>query len=244
MDQKKDFFDKLNELIKETSSLKKFLTPINKAGYPFILIFFLITLILFSFSDFLGWIGFILSLWCIYVFRDPHRFPPDNPNIYVSPADGKILNVKESSSPDILGDDKSKKMMKISIFMNVFNVHVNRIPIAGKVSWLKYIPGTFFNASLDKASENNERMVIKIETIKKIDVYLVQIAGLIARRIKCDLKENQKVNLGERFGIIRFGSRVDLYLPMNSNIKVIEGQTVIAGETILAETVSTTIKKK
>jgi len=128
--------------------------------------------------------------------------------------------------------------------MNVFNVHVNRIPIAGKVSWLKYIPGTFFNASLDKASENNERMIIKIETTNKFEVYLVQIAGLIARRIKCDLKENQKVNLGERFGIIRFGSRVDLYLPMNSNIKVIEGQTVIAGETILAETTSTTPKKK
>lgn len=244
MDQKKDFFDKLNELIKEAGSLKKFLTPINKAGYPFILIFFLITLIFFSFSDFLGWIGFIISLWCVYFFRDPDRYPPDSPNIYISPADGKILNVLQSSSPDILGDDKSRKMMKISIFMNVFNVHVNRIPIGGKVIWLKYIPGTFFNASLDKASENNERMIIKIETDKKFEVYLVQIAGLIARRIKCDVKENQKVNLGERFGIIRFGSRVDLYLPMNSNIKVIEGQTVIAGETILAEIGSSTKIKK
>ena len=244
MDQNKDFFDKLNEILKETISLKKFLTPLHKAGYPFIFIFFFLTLIFFAFSDFLGWVGFILSLWCVYFFRDPERFPPATPDVYISPADGKILKVSESESPDILGDDKPKKMLKVSVFMNIFNVHVNRIPISGKVIWMKYIPGTFFNASLDKASENNERMIIKIETNKKNYVYVVQIAGLIARRIKCDLKENEKVILGDRFGIIRFGSRVDLYLPVDSKINVVEGQTVIAGETILAERNSSTKSKK
>ena len=119
--------------------------------------------------------------------------------------------------------------------MNVFNVHVNRIPMSGKIVWLKYVPGTFFNASLDKASENNERMIIKIEISKNNFIYVVQIAGLIARRIKCDLNENQIVSVGERFGIIRFGSRVDLYLPLTSPIKVMEGQTVIGGETIIAQ---------
>ena len=128
--------------------------------------------------------------------------------------------------------------------MNVFNVHVNRIPISGKIVWLKYVPGTFFNASLDKASENNERMIIKIEVSKNNYVYVVQIAGLIARRIKCDLNENQNVNVGERFGIIRFGSRVDLYIPLNSIVKVMEGQTVIAGETIVAQMKSILNSKK
>ena len=128
--------------------------------------------------------------------------------------------------------------------MNVFNVHVNRIPMSGKIVWLKYVPGTFFNASLDKASENNERMIIKIEVSKNNFIYVVQIAGLIARRIKCDLNENQNVNVGERFGIIRFGSRVDLYLPLNSPIKVLEGQTVIGGETIIAQMKNTLNSKK
>ena len=128
--------------------------------------------------------------------------------------------------------------------MNVFNVHVNRIPMSGKIVWLKYVPGTFFNASLDKASENNERMVIKIEISKNNYIYVVQIAGLIARRIKCDLNENQNVSVGERFGIIRFGSRVDLYLPLNSNIKVMEGQTTIGGETIVADMKSIPDSKK
>ena len=128
--------------------------------------------------------------------------------------------------------------------MNVFNVHVNRIPISGKIVWLKYVPGTFFNASLDKASENNERMIIKIEVSKNNPIYVVQIAGLIARRIKCDLNENQNVNVGERFGIIRFGSRVDLYLPLNSHINVMEGQTVVGGETIIAQMKSILNSKK
>ena len=217
---------------------------VNKAGYPFIGIFIFVTLVLFSFSDFLGWVGFILSIWCVYFFRDPERVTPTDKNIFISPADGRILKILETEGPDILSDNKSQMFRKVSIFMNVFNVHVNRIPISGKIVWLKYVPGTFFNASLDKASENNERMIIKIEVSKNNYVYVVQIAGLIARRIKCDLNENQNVNVGERFGIIRFGSRVDLYIPLNSIVKVMEGQTVIAGETIVAQMKSILNSKK
>ena len=235
MTQKKDFFDKLSDFFKEADFFNKTSFVVNKAGYPFIGIFIFVTLVLFSFSDFLGWVGFILSIWCVYFFRDPERVTPTDKNIFISPADGRILKILETEGPDILSDNKSQMFRKVSIFMNVFNVHVNRIPISGKIVWLKYVPGTFFNASLDKASENNERMIIKIEVSKNNFIYVVQIAGLIARRIKCDLNENQNVNVGERFGIIRFGSRVDLYLPLNSPLQVMEGQTVIGGETIIAQ---------
>ena len=244
MTQKKDFFDKLGDFIKEVDFFDKISLKINKAGYPFVGIFVFFTLILFSFSEFLGWVGFILSLWCVYFFRDPERVTPVDKNFFISPADGKILKILETYAPDILGDEKKQKFKKVSVFMNVFNVHVNRIPMSGKIVWLKYVPGTFFNASLDKASENNERMIIKIEISKNNYIYVVQIAGLIARRIKCDLNENQNVNVGERFGIIRFGSRVDLYLPINSPVKVLEGQTVIGGETIVAEMKSILNSKK
>ena len=186
-------------------------------------------------SDFLGWVGFILTIWCTYFFRDPERVKPDKNNILLSPADGKILFVGKSKSPDNLSDNQSKEMQKISIFMNVFDVHINRIPISGKISWLKYVPGIFLNASLDKSSEDNERMIIKIEYSKNKYVYVVQIAGLIARRIKCDLSENQSVEIGDRFGLIRFGSRVDLYFPNDFDPLVYKGQTSIAGETILAD---------
>ena len=244
MTQKKDFFDKLGDFFKEADFFNKKSFSINKAGYPFIGIFVFVTLIVFSFSDFLGWVGIILSFWCVYFFRDPERFTPLDKNFFISPADGRILKILETDAPEILNDNKKIKLRKISIFMNVFNVHVNRIPMSGKIVWLKYVPGTFFNASLDKASENNERMVIKIEISKNNYIYVVQIAGLIARRIKCDLNENQNVSVGERFGIIRFGSRVDLYLPLNSNIKVMEGQTTIGGETIVADMKSTPNSKK
>ena len=143
---------------------------------------------------------------------------PDIENIVVSPADGKIVKVGMAKSPDNLMDKEPLQMMKVSIFMNVFNVHVNRIPVSGKVVWLKYIPGTFLNASLDKSSENNERMIAKIQLEKNQFIYVVQIAGLVARRIKCDLTENQLVKAGERFGIIRFGSRLDVYLPKDFNV--------------------------
>ena len=235
MTQKKDFFDKLRDFFNEADFFSKTSFIVNKAGYPFIGLFIFFTLVFFSFSDFLGWVGFVLSIWCVYFFRDPERITPADKNFFISPADGKILKILETVAPGTLNDNIKQKLKKVSIFMNVFNVHVNRIPMSGKIVWLKYVPGSFFNASLDKASENNERMIIKIEVSKNNYIYVVQIAGLIARRIKCDLNENQNVNVGERFGIIRFGSRVDLYLPLNSPIKVMEGQTVIGGETIIAQ---------
>ena len=171
------------------------------------------TIILSILSDFLGWMGIFLSIWCVYFFRDPERVIPKKDNVLVAPADGRILSISTELAPKNLSENKERKMKKISIFMNVFNVHVNRIPVSGRVIWLKYIPGAFLNASLDKASEKNERMISKIEIKKDVFVYVVQIAGLVARRIKCELEENQTVNIGDRFGIIRFGSRVDLYIP-------------------------------
>ena len=225
---------RFENFLKDLDSLKKYLPPVNKAGYPFIIIFVFVAFILSTFSDFLGWIGIILSIWCVYFFRDPERITPKGDKFLISPADGKILSVTTSKSPENLLDKKQKEMKKISIFMDVFNVHVNRIPISGKVVWLKYVPGTFLNASFDKASEDNERMIIKIEISKDFHIYVVQIAGLIARRIKCDLTENQQVKSGDRFGIIRFGSRVDIFMPEEFKVNVFEGQTSISGETILA----------
>ncbi len=222
-------------IINQLEDLKNFLPPINSAGYPFIILFALVAFILSLISDFLGWIGFILTLWCVYFFRDPERVTPEKTNVLVSPADGKIVFSGFSKSPENLSDNKQLDLNKVSIFMNVFDVHVNRIPISGKVIWLKYVPGTFLNASLDKSSENNERMIVKVEVSKGVFIYVVQIAGLIARRIKCDLTENESVTMGQRYGLIRFGSRVDVYFPKNFNILVNEGQTSISGETIIAD---------
>ena len=233
MNEKKQFSFK--SLLNQLEDLKNFIPPINAAGYPFIVLFAIFALILSLISDFLGWIGFILTLWCVYFFRDPERVVPENKNILISPADGKILFSGSSKSPENLSDNKQLDLNKVSIFMNVFDVHVNRVPISGKVIWLKYVPGTFFNASLDKSSENNERMIVKIEVSKGVFVYVVQIAGLIARRIKCDLTENESVTMGQRYGLIRFGSRVDVYFPKDFNILVNKGQTSIAGETVLAD---------
>ena len=236
MNKPKDFFDKLGEFFNDLESIKNFFPSIHKAGIPFVIIFVIGTIILSIFSDFLGWLGVILSIWCVYFFRDPERFTPTDDDVIVSPADGRVISISEVRPPETLSADKNKKMIKISIFMNVFNVHVNRIPISGKVAWMKYVPGAFFNASLDKSSEDNERMITKLEVKKDIFVFIVQIAGLIARRIKCDLEENQNVKIGNRFGIIRFGSRVDLYLPLNYGVAVLLNQTAVAGETILAHT--------
>ena len=233
MNEKKQ--SSFESLISQLEDLKKFLPPINSAGYPFIILFALVAFILSLISDFLGWIGFILTLWCVYFFRDPERVIPEKTNILVSPADGKIVFSGLSKSPENLSDNKQLDLNKVSIFMNVFDVHVNRIPISGKIAWLKYVPGTFLNASLDKSSENNERMIAKIEVSKGVFVYVVQIAGLIARRIKCELTENDSVTMGQRYGLIRFGSRVDLYFPKNFNILVNKGQTSISGETIIAD---------
>ncbi len=235
MNKQKDFFDKFSEFLKEFESIKNYFPAIHKTGYPFIVLFIFATILLSIISDFFGWLGIFLTVWCVYFFRDPDRITPKKDNILVSPADGKVLSISTELAPENLSDIKKKEMKKISIFMNVFNVHVNRIPISGKIAWLKYVPGAFFNASLDKSSKENERMISKIEIKKDVFIYVVQIAGLIARRIKCELEENQDVKIGERFGIIRFGSRVDLYIPHNSKVNVLENQITVAGETVIAE---------
>ncbi len=226
---------KIKEIIQklfENDLFNDFFVPIHKTGYPFIVIFLLASLVMGSIFNLLGWIGLILTIWCVYFFRDPKRVIPTNNNLIVSPADGKVLSVSDADLPEEFKEKKTMK--KISIFMNIFNVHVNRIPVNGKIISLNYTPGAFFNASLDKASKDNERMSIKMHFNGKNILYFVQIAGLIARRIKCDLNLDQLVKTGEKFGIIRFGSRVDIYLPSECKIEVLEGQTLIGGESKIA----------
>ena len=226
--ESKEFVRKLLE----NDFLNDLFVPIHKTGYPFIVIFFIVSLILGTISSLLGWLGFVLTIWCVYFFRDPVRYTPQTKKHIISPADGKILSIVDTNLPKEFAE--KKQMKKISIFMNVFNVHVNRIPVDGKIKSLNYIPGAFFNASLDKSSEENERMLIKMEFNGKDSLYFTQIAGLVARRIKCDLNIDQSVKVGEKFGIIRFGSRVDLYMPTDYEVEVLKGQTVIGGETKIA----------
>ncbi len=214
-------------------SIKDFVPGIHKEGYVFILLFVIATLVLFLVSEKLGWIGVVLTLWCVFFFRDPERVTPLDKGLVVSPADGLVQRIVTSTlPPELEGGDE--EYTRVSIFLNVFDVHVNRIPIEGVATKLHYHAGKFFNASLDKASEHNERQSILIETDDNRQVGVVQIAGLIARRIVCDLKEGEKVKTGERFGIIRFGSRVDVYLPKGIEPQVVEGQKVIGGESIIA----------
>lgn len=206
---------------------------IHKEGYIFIVSFAVVTFLLASFSNILGIIGGVATLWCIYFFRNPDRIVPINEKLVISPADGIVQAIVESKAPAELGLG-DEEMIRVSIFLNIFNVHVNRIPISSKVLALHYNPGRFFNASLDKASIHNERQSILLETKTGHKIVCIQIAGLIARRIVCDLEEGAEVNAGDRYGIIRFGSRVDLYLPLKTAILVSEGQTCIGGETIIA----------
>lgn len=214
--------------------LKTVITPIHKEGYIFIFIAAVASLLLGAFIEPLGWIGAIITCWCVYFFRDPERIIPIGEQLVVSPGDGVVQKIEEATPPEELGMEE-RAMNRISIFLNVFNVHVNRVPIAGKITGLFYHPGKFFNASLDKASKENERQCAVVTTKDGVEVIFVQIAGLVARRIVCDLKDNQEVATGERYGIIRFGSRVDIYLPKDAKIKVLEGQTTLGGETVLAE---------
>jgi len=208
---------------------------IHREGYIFIIIFAVITFILGSFSATFAWIGGISTVWCAYFFRNPERVTPINDNFVISPADGIVQAIKEVAPPSELGlgDDE---MIRISVFLNIFNVHVNRVPCSGKILALNYHPGKFFNASLDKASIHNERQSVLMETVSGVKIAFVQIAGLIARRIVCDLEESQVVKAGQRYGLIRFGSRADIYLPLKTNILVSVGQTCIGGETIIADT--------
>lgn len=214
---------------------------IHREGYPFIAIFASVNLLAFLLSLWLGWLLLPITLWCVAFFRDPERKTPDEPGLIVCPADGKLLPVVEAVPPAELGMGDSLRP-RLSIFMNVFNVHVNRNPVSGHVVALSYRPGKFFNASFDKASVHNERMSIRLrpegESTDGRDLAVVQIAGLVARRIICDLTQGEGVRRGGRFGIIRFGSRVDVYLPPRSEILVAPGIATRAGETVLARFLS------
>ena len=210
--------------------------PIHKEGHVFIFIFILIAIFAFSVSKSFGWIALFLTICCVAFFRDPHRFTPVDPNLIISPADGRVDKIaKVPPPPELEGMGLGEQMNRVSIFLSVADVHVNRIPISGIIKKLHYNPGTFFNASLDKASKFNERQTVLIETENQNNIIVTQIAGLIARRIVCHLDENQHVKSGERFGIIRFGSRVDIYLPEEFTPLVSEGQYMIGGETVIAD---------
>ena len=211
----------------------KIFPKIHTEGYKFIVIAVFITIIFLIINNFLGLIGLLLTIWVYYFFRDPERIIIEDDNYLVSPADGEVIKVEEVDGPKEVGLE-NKKFKKISIFMNVFDCHVNRTPCSGKVEKILYKPGKFLNASLDKASEDNERNYYKIKDNFDNDIVVVQIAGLIARRIVCETNKDQTLAQGERIGMIRFGSRVDIYYENYSPLVKI-GQKSISGETLLAQ---------
>ena len=213
------------------------LTPIHPAGIPFISLFFILTIIMGWFWSPLSFIGIILTLWCIYFFRNPPRVTPilsgsNANNLIISPADGKVIEISEITPSEEIGLPEGK-WKRVCIFMNVFDVHVNRSPMLGQITYKKYVPGSFFNASLDKASEENERLILNMDTENGKKIAFVQIAGLVARRIICDVEIGNSLKAGEIFGLIRFGSRVDIYFPSDVSIMILKGQKTIAGETII-----------
>jgi len=211
-----------------------FIKPMHPEGRKFVAIFAAITLVLFLLADFLGWVGVGATVWCYYFFRDPERVTPKGDSLVVSPADGIVSLIEPAVPPAELGMDDTP-LTRISVFMNVFNCHVNRAPVAGEITDIAYRAGKFFNASLDKASKDNERNSLRIKMADGRDIAVVQIAGLVARRIVCFTKPGAHTQAGQRFGLIRFGSRVDVYLPQGVTPKVSIGQTMVAGETVLAE---------
>ena len=216
------------------ASIRGTLVPIHPEGRPFIAAFAVLTVVLALIWGPLGWLGALLTAWCAYFFRDPPRVTPQHADLVIAPADGRIEPIRQAPPPPEL-DLGDAPMTRVSIFMNVFDVHVNRMPVAGKVVKQAYRPGRFFDASLDKASEHNERMSLLIETAEGHHFAVVQIAGLVARRIKCFVSEGTSLRAGARFGMIRFGSRVDVYLPEGYVVRVAEGQRSLAGETLLAD---------
>ena len=222
----------MNDLL---DALKLVTFPIHKEGYKFIFIFAIATAILALISNVLGLIGLVATLWCIFFFRDPERFVPLEDNAIISPADGVVTRVEYGAeAPEELGYGKTK-FNKISIFLNVFNVHVNRVPLSGSVTKVIYRPGKFLSANAEDASVENERNSVVVKNSSGTEIIFVQVAGLVARRIVSDIKEGQDVVAGQRYGIIRFGSRADLYFPENVEIKSLLGQTMVGGETIIAK---------
>lgn len=212
--------------------------PMHREGYRFVAIFAAVTLVLFFIAEPLGWIGVGLTVWCYYFFRDPERITPLAGGLIVSPADGVVSMIEPAAPPAELGMGEAP-LTRISVFMNVFNCHVNRAPIAGRIEKIAYRPGKFLNASLDKASVDNERNGLTIRMADGRQLGVVQIAGLVARRIVCEVAEGLQIETGQRFGMIRFGSRLDIYLPDGVAPLVCLGQTMIAGETVLADLTAT-----
>ncbi|GDX37368.1 phosphatidylserine decarboxylase proenzyme [Candidatus Pelagibacterales bacterium] len=208
--------------------------PLHREGYRMLAIAVIITMLLILINKILGVIGFVLTVWVYYFFRDPERYPINDDSFLVSPADGVISLIVNVRGPKELNME-NKEFQRVSVFMNVFNCHVNRVPVTGKIDEIFYKPGKFIDASLDKASEDNERNLIKYSNNSGKTFAIVQIAGLVARRIVCEVKEGQNLNQGDRIGIIRFGSRVDLYFDNDYKLLAKQGQTVVAGESLLAK---------
>lgn len=214
--------------------LDTFVKPMHPEGWRFVAIFGAVTLVLFWVWEPLGWIGLGLTVWCYYFFRDPIRSVPLDEGLIVSPADGVISLIEHAVPPEELGMGP-EALLRVSVFMNVFNCHVNRMPVAGQIDAIAYRPGKFLNASLDKASSDNERNSLAIKLADGRKVAVVQIAGLVARRIVCFTRVGQSLRMGDRFGLIRFGSRLDVYLPEGVEPQVALGQTMVAGETVIAD---------
>ena len=215
------------------------LVPIHPAGIPFIAIFAILTFIIGWFWSPLYFFGLVLTLWCVYFFRNPVRVTPilsgtNKNNLIVSPADGRVIEISQITPDEEIGLPLGS-WTRVCVFMNVFDVHVNRSPMLGKIFYKNYIPGSFFNASLDKASSENERLILGMDTENGKKIAFVQIAGLVARRIICDVDIGSSLKAGEVFGLIRFGSRVDVYFPSEVSVMVLKGQKMIAGETIIAD---------
>ena len=215
------------------STIRRQLAPVHREGYPFIALFALVSVILFWIGQPLGWLGLVATAWCAYFFRDPRRVTPVGNGLVIAPADGLIAQVSTAPPPRELELGEAPRL-RISIFMSVLDVHINRSPVSGKIEKIAYKPGKFLNADLDKASEDNERNGFVIAGARG-KVAVVKIAGLIARRIVCFVREGQSVAAGERIGMIRFGSRVDVYLPQGTHTLVAEGQYAVGGETVLAD---------
>ncbi len=215
-------------------TIRSVLVPIHREGWKFIAIFAIVTLVLFWVAEPLGWLGVILTCWCAYFFRDPPRVTPVREGLLISPADGVVQMIERAVPPEELGMGSDART-RISVFMNVFDVHVNRVPADASVMTVAYRPGKFLNAALDKASIDNERQSLRLKLANGKEIAVVQIAGLVARRILCEAREGQSYKAGERFGLIRFGSRVDVYLDDGMVPLVVTGQRCIAGETVIAE---------
>lgn len=213
------------------------LPPLHPEGPGFVALFFVATLILYWIWTPLGAVGLVLTIWCFYFFRDPDRTTPVRPGLVISPADGIVQMIGPVVPPPEL-DMPPAPVTRVSVFMSVFDCHVNRAPIAGTIIKEQYIPGKFLNATLDKASADNERQALHIRTSDNKDVGVVQIAGLVARRIRCDVRAGQQLVTGQRFGMIRFGSRLDVYLPPGVSPLVCVGQHAVAGETVIADLTS------